>query len=123
MATGRITPRAADAVIQQWFAPMHKRAFGMAVALTAAVVMFAVTAFHVLLAPGQSSAISLLSQYFYGYQVDWQGAFIGAGWAGVAGFAAGFFFAFVRNFALALWLFTKRTKADLMATRDILDQL
>lgn len=102
---------------------MHKRAFGVAVGLTAAVVMFAVTAFHVMLAPDQSSAIALLSQYFYGYQVDWLGAFIGAAWAGVAGFAAGFFFAFVRNVVLALWLFTKRTKADLLAARDILDQL
>lgn len=123
MAIESASPASADAVIQQWFAPMHKAAFGVAVGLTAAIVMFAITAFHVLLAPGDTSAIMLLSQYFYGYRVDWLGAFIGAGWAGISGFAAGCFFAFVRNFVLALWLFTKRTKADLMATRDILDQL
>lgn len=123
MATELSSPTSVDAVIQQAFAPMHKRAFGVAVGLTAAVVMFAATAFHVLFAPDHTSAIALLSQYFYGYQVDWLGAFVGAAWAGLAGFVAGFFFAFVRNVVLALWLFTKRTKADLMAARDILDQL
>lgn len=112
-----------ERVIQQAFAPMYKRAFGVAVGLTAAIVLFAATAFNILLGSSRSMDLELLSQYFYGYQVDWLGAFIGAGWAGVVGFVGGFFFAFVRNVVLAAWLFTKRTKAELMAARDILDHI
>jgi hypothetical protein len=102
---------------------MHKRAFGVAVGITAAVIVFLVTTFQVVVAPDHASALTLLSQYFYGYHVNWTGACIGAAWASVAGFVAGFFFAFVRNLVLATWLFTKRTKAELMAARDILDQI
>ena len=123
MAIDSTSPESVERVIARAFAPMHKRAFGVAVGLTAAIIVFLVTAFHLLVAPDRASELSLLSQYFYGYRVDWLGAFIGAAWASVVGFVAGFFFAFVRNVVLATWLFTKRTKAELMAARDILDQI
>lgn len=123
MASESVSSDTVARVLEQAFAPMHKRAFGVAVGLTAACLVFLVTAFHILVAPTRTTNLILLSQYFYGYRVDWTGAIIGAAWASLSGFVAGFFFAFVRNVVLATWLFTKRAKADLMATRDILDQL
>ena len=123
MAIETTSSESVEQVLAHAFAPMYKRAFGVAVGLTAAIIMFVLTAFHVLVAPDQASDLGLLSQYFYGYHVSWIGALIGAGWASVVGFVAGFFFAFVRNVVLATWLFTKRTKAELMAARDILDQI
>lgn len=123
MAIDNTAPASVERVILHAIAPMYKRAFGMAVGFTAAILMFLATVFHILVAPHEASELELLSQYFYGYQVDWLGAFIGAAWAGVVGFVAGFFFAFIRNVALATWVMSRRVKAELTSARDILDHI
>lgn len=110
-------------VLHRAFAPMHKRAFGLAVGCVSSLFVFAITAFHILAAPPTAANLELLGQFFYGYQVDWLGAFIGAWWGGVAGFVAGWFIAFLRNFALATWLLVIKAKADLSQTRDFLDHI
>jgi hypothetical protein len=115
-------PDSVNRVLAQAFAPMHKRALGVAVGLTAALLVFAVTVFHVIAVPSDAP-LDLLSQYFYGYTGTWRGAFIGAWWGFVAGFAAGWFLAFVRNFALAIWMFIVRAKASLAQGSDFLDHI
>ena len=105
------------------FAPMHKRVLGLAVGLTAALIVFLITAFHVVARPPDALSIELLAQYFYGYSVTWRGALIGAWWAFVAGFVAGWFAAFVRNVFMALWLMVVRMRANLSETRDFLDHI
>jgi hypothetical protein len=112
-----------ERTLRRAFAPIHKRTLGVASGIVAALVVFAVTAFHVVEAPPEAPNIELLAQYFYGYDVTWRGAFIGAWWSFVAGFVAGWFVAFVRNFVLATWLFLLRTKADLARTTDFLDHI
>jgi hypothetical protein len=112
-----------EVVLARAFAPMHKRVLGTAVGLTAAIVIFGLTAFHVIVRPPGALSIELLSQYFYGYDVSWRGAFIGAWWGFVAGFVAGWFAAFLRNFAMAVWLVVVRAKAHLSETRDFLDHI
>jgi hypothetical protein len=104
------------------FAPLHKRAFGGAVGVALALVVFLVTAIQVI---RQDPAIhlQLLSEYFRGYSVSWTGALIGAFWAGFVGFVAGWFFAFCRNAAVGIYFFIVRAKAELSASRDILDHL
>jgi hypothetical protein len=123
MATDRALPHALQAALTQAFAPMHKRALGVAVGLTAGAGVFLLTAFHIVLASPEAANIELLSQYFYGYRVDWPGALVGAWWGGVAGFVAGWFFAFVRNFALATWLLVVRARVELFEARDFLDHI
>ncbi len=123
MARDHVTPDSVDAALTRAFAPMHKRALGMAVGATAGGAVFLLTAFHIVLASPEAVNIALLSQYFYGYQVDWLGAFIGAWWGCVAGFVAGWFFAFVRNFVLATWLLFVRARADLFGAGDFLDHI
>src|SRR6185295_16221852 len=110
-----------DQALRYAFAPLHKRALGLAFGLTAGLVVFVVTAFHVVAHAGDGLPLGLLSQYFYGYNVSWRGAFVGLWWAFVAGFAAGWFLAFLRNLAVAIWPFVMKAKASLAQTRDFLD--
>ncbi|HEV2129636.1 MAG TPA: hypothetical protein VGR27_00950, partial [Longimicrobiaceae bacterium] len=73
------------------FAPLHKRAFGVAVGLAAALVVFGVTAITLLYPPESRQHMTLLAEYFYGYTVTWPGALVGGFWGFVVGFVAGWF--------------------------------
>lgn len=110
-------------IVVNAFAPVHKRALGVATGLTAGLALFAVTAFHVIVQPPVGPPIQLLAQYFYGYEISWRGALVGLWWGFVVGFVAGWFIAFVRNLALATWIFVVRTRAELTQTRDFLDHI
>ena len=105
------------------FAPLHKRAFGISVGFTFGLLVFLVTAVHVLAEPQEAIPLWLLSQYFYGYTVSWQGALLGFFWGFFTGFVAGWFLAFSRNLLLATWIFLGRAKSELTATRDFLDHI
>ena len=105
------------------FAPVHKRALGIAIATVAGLGVFAVTAVAVLVHPDDPFPLDLLGQYFYGYHVSWTGAFVGLFWGFFTGFVFGWFAAFVRNLVIAMKAFVLRTKADLAQTRDFLDHI
>lgn len=105
------------------FAPLHKTAFGVAIGVACALVIFALTG-HAMLRPGHARLpLELLAVYLRGYSVSWTGALIGAAWGGAAGFVFGWFGAFCRNLALAVSLFVVRTRAELSQTRDFLDHI
>lgn len=118
-----VPTKTVQAVLHRAFAPLHKRAFGTAVGVVSGAFFFGLTAVHILVASPAAANLELLSQYFYGYQVDWLGAFVGAWWGGIAGFVAGWFVAFLRNFVLATWLLVVKAKADLSETTDFLDHI
>jgi hypothetical protein len=103
------------------FAPLHKRAFGVAVGSAAGLMFFAATV--VVLLRGTDVGLYLLDEYFYGYSVTWPGAFVGLLWGLVVGFVAGWFIAFIRNLALAISIFISRTRGELHATADFLDHI
>jgi hypothetical protein len=105
------------------FAPVHKRALGVAVGSVLGLMIFAVTVFHVVLRPVAAPDIGLLAQYFYGYEVSWRGAVIGLFWGFATGFVMGWFVAFVRNFVIATRIFTLKAKAELVRTADFLDHI
>jgi len=111
------------AAVAYAFAPLHKRAFGIAVGAAAALVVFLATAIDLLRGPEPGLNLHLLSEYFSGYTVSWTGALIGAAWAWFSGFVVGWFVAFVRNLGLAIAIFVIRTRAELSATRDFLDHV
>ena len=104
------------------FAPLDKRAFGVAIGTVTALGIFAATAVD-LLRGIPWRALRLLSAYFVGYQLTWRGALIGLLWGFAVGFCAGWFVAFTRNLALAISLFIIRTRAELDTTRDFLDHI
>lgn len=105
------------------FLPLHKRALGMALGLTLGGLVFLATAVHVLRRPDPEFPLYLLGEYFYGYTVSWEGAFLGLGWGFVTGFVGGWFLAFARNLGQAIFIFVTRTRAELAATNDFLDHI
>ncbi len=122
-SAGNQPPRRRADVLPHAFAPLHKRALGVAVGSVAGLAFFFVTAFHVVLRPSGAPPIALLSQYFYGFEVSWWGAFVGLFWGFITGFVAGWFVAFVRNLVTAIKIFIFRTKGELAQTKDFLDHI
>lgn len=104
------------------FAPLHKRAFGMAVGLTMGAGVFLVTVVSVLRG-GYPEFVPLMAHYFYGYTVSWRGAFVGFAWASMAFFVAGWFTAFLRNLVIAVNLWIGYTRDEIARTRDFLDHI
>jgi len=105
------------------FAPLHKRHFGTAIGVAAAVVVSGFTLLDLVVHPNDGGVVGLLAQFFAGYTVSLQGALIGGLWAFFVGFIGGWFVAFCRNFALAAAIFWVRAKANLTASRDFLDHI
>lgn len=104
------------------FAPVHKRAFGIAIGVVAGLAIFVVTAYQVIVPP-EGGSTALLRQYFQGYSISWKGAFVGMLWGFGVGFVMGWFVAFVRNLFIATSVFITRTREELRATRDFLDHI
>jgi hypothetical protein len=104
------------------FAPLDKRAFGVAFGVAAALLMALVTVLAMFEAPGWNGP-NLLANYFAGYSVTWPGVAIGAEWAFAVGFVAGWLIAFARNLTLAVSLFLLRSKAELEESSDFLDHI
>jgi hypothetical protein len=120
-----VTPEEAPVISAMLFAfaPLHKRAFGIALGVAGAAVVALLT-IAVMLVPGaRDFPLDLLEQYFVGYTISWRGAVVGAAWAFGVAFVAGWFAAFCRNLALAISAFVIRTKAELHSTREFLDHI
>lgn len=113
----------ADERLALLFAPLHKRAFGMAVGFAAAVLTVVMTAVPLLRGSGDPMNLGLLAQYFRGYTVSWSGAVVGAAWAGFVGFVMGWFLAFCRNALLAFRVLVLRARAEYGQTRDFMDHI
>lgn len=105
------------------FLPLHKRAFGVAVGTTCGMLVFLLTAVHLVLRPSPAPDISLLGQFFAGYRVSWTGALIGGAWGFFVGFVAGWFVAFSRNLVIAASVFVGRAKQEARVLRDFLDHI
>lgn len=114
---------AAAAELSLAFAPIHKRAFGIAVGCAVSLLMGALTLFHLVFDPENAPNLPLLANYFYGYRVTWAGLVVGMFWGFVVGFVGGWFVAFCRNVVIALSVFVSRTRAELAQTRDFLDHI
>lgn len=104
------------------FAPVDKRAFGVAIGTAFALVICGLTMLD-LLRPVPWRGLELLNQYFTGYTVSWWGTVIGGAWGFAVGFVAGWLLAFIRNVTLALSLFLIRSRAELDEASDFLDHI
>ena len=105
------------------FAPAHKSAMGIAIGVVAALSCFLLTAVPLLRGRPPEFELALLANYFYGYDVTWSGAVLGAAWAFFTGFVMGWFFAFLRNALLAVRLVVLKARAELAQTSDFLDHI
>ena len=121
--SGEELEQAVERALVLAFAPLHKRVFGTAIGITAAILLAGATTLAVLTGHNHDAGLGLLSAYFRGYSVTWIGIFIGGAWAFAVGFVAGWFLAFVRNFCLATWLLAIRVRENIAQTRDFLDHI
>ena len=123
--TIRVTPEEAPVISAMLFAfaPLHKRAFGVATGVAGALLMALVTIAGIVLPGGRELPLYLVENFFEGYSVTWPGVFVGAAWGFGVAFIAGWFAAFCRNLALAISAFFIRTRAELDSTREFLDHI
>lgn len=108
----------------QAFAPLHKVAMGVACGAVLGGTILLMTA--ALLVKGGEIVgpnLALLGQYFLGYTVTWEGAFIGLAWGFGAGFLLGWGFALLRNLTIWAWLTLVRSRAEMEQYGDFLDHL
>ncbi len=106
------------------FAPMNKRALGLATGIVLGALVWLATIILVLkggLHVGPT--LSLLSQYFYGYRVTAAGSFVGLAWGFALGYILGWVFAALRNGFFRAWLEMAYSRAELEEYGDILDRL
>ncbi len=104
------------------FAPLDKRALGVAIGLVAGLVVAGVTVLDLALGDPWPS-LDLMREFFAGYSLSPLGAVVGAAWAFAVGFCAGWLLAFIRNLVLAVSLFLLRSRADLDSASDFLDHI
>lgn len=106
------------------FAPIHKVGLGVACGVVSGFLLFLATAALILKGgPVVGPNLSLLSNYFPGFSVNWPGSVIGFLWASAVGFVLGWFVALLRNVFLALYLFLIKTKAEISQYGDFLDHI
>ncbi len=105
------------------FAPMHRSALGLACGVVFGGLLFVCTLVQVLEGGYAHPNLNLLSEFFWGYDVSWPGAFIGLLWGFGTGFVLGWGFALVRNAVIWIWLTVVRSKAEMEQYSDFLDHL
>jgi protoporphyrinogen oxidase len=65
----------------------------------------------------------LLNQYFIGYSVSIEGAFIGLGYSFLWGFIFGWLFAYLRNLLTGFYIYRVKKSAELSSFRDFIDYI
>ena len=112
-----------DALILQSFSKLDKVALGISFGSTLGLLVFLATIF--LLFKGGSPLgpnLSLLSHYFVGYSVSWEGSLIGLGYGFLSGFVLGWSIALLRNVLVSAYLHIVKLKTHLRTLQDFLDQ-
>lgn len=113
-----------DELIEAVFAKLDPVALGAALGAVGAIILFLASA-ALIIKGGDviGPNLSLLGHYLIGFNVTWAGAFLGAGEAGVGGFALGYLVAWLRNWLLAAYASLARRRAEARAQRDLLDKV
>jgi protoporphyrinogen oxidase len=119
---GAPLPDAIEGALARVFAKLDRVAFGLALGSATGIVLALVT---LLIALRDGTVIrpylQLLAQYFPGYRVSPMGSVLGLGYGALAGFAAGWTFAFVRNATMFLSIVAVHRRAEARLLRRLLD--
>lgn len=112
-----------DQVVYRVFAHIHQTALGLAVGTVTGVGLLIATLWLIFKGgPVIGPTLSLLGQFFPGYEVSITGAFLGLAYGLVAGFLVGWTIAFLRNRLLRLYLTEVKTEAELEETSRLMDR-
>lgn len=106
----------------QSLARLDGSALGIALGTVTGLIIFTATNF-LLLKGGDvvGPNLSLLAQFFVGYEVTFWGSLIGFVYGMIAGFLVGGLIAFLRNFVVSVYLHILRLKGSLSAVNDYID--
>ena len=67
--------------------------------------------------------VGLLDQYFAGYTISVEGAFIGLGYSFFWGFIFGWLFAYMRNFLTGIFIFKIKRERELSSFKNFIDYI
>jgi len=106
------------------FAGIDKLALALSIGAVSGATVFIAT--MVLILKGGSAVgpnLRLLNQYFIGYSVSVEGAFIGLGYSFLWGFIFGWLFAYLRNLFTGFYIYRVKKSAELSSFRDFIDYI
>lgn len=114
----------ADDLIEAAFAKLDAVALGTALSLVCGLSVLLATV-ALLLKGGETVGprLALLGNYFIGFSVTLEGAFVGMLWAGVLGFGLGYVWAMCRNWGVDAFAYMVRRRAEVEARRHLLDKV
>jgi len=123
ISAGYEKPTSEDLLVRA-FARMDKFAFALAMGLTCALAIFLSTIWLIIrgISPTDPN-FYLLSQYFFGYSVTFEGAVIGMGYSFLWGFIFGWLFAYLQNLCLGLYVHWIKRKAESLKFKNFLDYI
>ncbi len=114
----------ADDLIEAAFAKLDSVALGASLSVVFGLsVFFATVALVLKGGPRVGPTLALLNNYFIGFSVSWEGAFIGMLWAGAMGFGLGYLWALLRNWGVDAFAYMVRRRAEVEARRHLLDRV
>ncbi|MDX1775230.1 MAG: NAD(P)/FAD-dependent oxidoreductase [Desulfobulbales bacterium] len=118
----RTPPAVPENVLIRAFARMDKLAFAIALGTVCGLLVFSATMW-IISRGGDvlNSHLRLLGQYFIGYTVTVKGGFIAFAYSFFWGFLFGWFFAYLRNLFLAIYIYRIKRKVELLSFKDFLD--
>jgi len=117
-------PSGSEILVAQTLGRLDKFALATAVGATSGLALFVATLWLVVKGgPVVGPNLSLLSQYFVGYTVTVKGSFVAFGYSFVWGFLFGWFLAYTRNLAVALYVFRVKRRSAAVSLAKLLDQV
>jgi protoporphyrinogen oxidase len=118
----RIVP-ALDRAVLKSLARMDKLAFATAVGTVSGLAVFLATVWVWFRGPLPGYNFWLLGQYFLGYSLTLNGAFIGFGYSFFWGFFFGWLFAYLRNLVIGIFLYYVKQEAEAKSFKNLLDYI
>ena len=111
-----------EAGILRAFSRMDKLGFATAIGAVSGMGIFLMTMWLVIQG-GEvvGPHLQLLDQFFFGYTVTIQGAFVGLAYSFSWGFLWGWIFAYVRNFFMGLVVYRLKKRLEMISFNDFLD--
>ena len=115
-------PSPADKLIIESLAKLDGVALGISIGLLFGLTVFIATNF-LLIKGGEviGPNLSLLGQFFVGYEVSFSGSLVGLIYGVIAGFVTGWLIAFVRNVVVVLYMHVLKFKGSISAVNDYID--
>lgn len=117
-------PKPIEEAIIRAFARLDKLAFALSLGTASGLAVFFATIFLLLKEGTQADKyLGLLNQYFAGYTISVEGAFVGLGYSFFWGFIFGWLFAYLRNFFTGIFIFKIKRERELSSFKNFIDYI